>query len=773
MVGEKSLEAGKAGYGSIPGMHSALPGGLPVTDKAMPPGHSNSVPLFPFLARCDKEAQQATARHENCLDFAKKYEDPPRVPEVSLGDTVMSWCMVFAMEEDFTEPEENEGAESDEADDVEPIVLVPRECVDLCQRLWTSDVEVHCAPSADGDEIFVTFGLTYEMLVDEAGVTKIHMRLKDAMGQTPFETEMMHHYAPNQFEEDATRLTVFTSAIRQRLTWNRMVRLAGVDLEDSMHYVAREDSMHILMHHLEHNHHIRAKLVKEVLSAHGAFRAKSSETLGDKVEQIAGQVIAEPFFTCEPTHVMTPKERAIKFAQDESMKKHGQEPVTFEGIQEVAKILNEWTSKEPGKSEQYVGTIMSFYPLHCELELEYLRDHWGTFSLICPQYIAGKISEGKGTICYTQADYDVKHWSMTWIPLDSIRDYFGDHVGLYFAWLQLYTRSMIAPAIFGVVTFFAPLAAGNSPGTKPDENPLTSAYSIYLCVWTAMFLSFWKRRENELKFLWGSEHYEDEEEVRRQFVGVMEINEVTKKVTVKHKSATARAGRLTCSYTTSMVLIVCVIIGAFSATCLRFYKSPQLCHDLGMAPGEPGYVMAQTNIDVMACARCEKPVLAASDLHDEALIPSYDTHNYTMVGIARAQYGPGPCLEICVPEEILEGGIVLPASPGCFINPNGTNVWNDGHPPGSTMWQKDKYKLSSAAANTILIVVFGNVYEMIALKMNNWENHRTKTEYEDNLILKNFVFQFVNNYFVLFYIACKYQAIILGSVTRRNVLGRF
>ena len=34
-----------------------------------------------------------------------------------------------------------------------------------------------------------------------------------------------------------------------------------------------------------------------------------------------------------------------------------------------------------------------------------------------------------------------------------------------------------------------------------------------------------------------------------------------------------------------------------------------------------------------------------------------------------------------------------------------------------------------------------------------WENHRTESEFENSRVTKNFLFQFINNYFVLFYIA--------------------
>eukprot|EP00657_Telonema_sp_P-1_P009422 TRINITY_DN3609_c0_g1_i2.p1 TRINITY_DN3609_c0_g1~~TRINITY_DN3609_c0_g1_i2.p1 ORF type:complete len:762 (-),score=247.85 TRINITY_DN3609_c0_g1_i2:108-2393(-) len=48
--------------------------------------------------------------------------------------------------------------------------------------------------------------------------------------------------------------------------------------------------------------------------------------------------------------------------------------------------------------------------------------------------------------------------------------------------------------------------------------------------------------------------------------------------------------------------------------------------------------------------------------------------------------------------------------------------------------------------NGIMIAVFNAVYTGIAIKLNDWENHKTDTEYDDSLIIKNFSFQFINNY---------------------------
>ena len=44
-------------------------------------------------------------------------------------------------------------------------------------------------------------------------------------------------------------------------------------------------------------------------------------------------------------------------------------------------------------------------------------------------------------------------------------------------------------------------------------------------------------------------------------------------------------------------------------------------------------------------------------------------------------------------------------------------------------------------ANLLIIVIYGNIFELVAIKLNNFENYRTDADYSDGIILKNFVFQ--------------------------------
>jgi len=55
--------------------------------------------------------------------------------------------------------------------------------------------------------------------------------------------------------------------------------------------------------------------------------------------------------------------------------------------------------------------------------------------------------------------------------------------------------------------------------------------------------------------------------------------------------------------------------------------------------------------------------------------------------------------------------------------------------------------------NAVVIMILNKVYRTLAVKMNEWENHRTISEFHDNLLFKIFLFQFVNSYTSLYYIA--------------------
>lgn len=55
--------------------------------------------------------------------------------------------------------------------------------------------------------------------------------------------------------------------------------------------------------------------------------------------------------------------------------------------------------------------------------------------------------------------------------------------------------------------------------------------------------------------------------------------------------------------------------------------------------------------------------------------------------------------------------------------------------------------------STVWITIMNTVYRKIAVAFNDMSNFRTETEYNDALIIKTVIFQFINSYITLFYIA--------------------
>lgn len=96
--------------------------------------------------------------------------------------------------------------------------------------------------------------------------------------------------------------------------------------------------------------------------------------------------------------------------------------------------------------------------------------------------------------------------------LCQIKDYFGEQIALYFAFIGLYTKSLFYPVVFGLITYIGQMRSGI------ENNPLTFYFSIFLAFWSLAFTTQWTRRQNELAFLWGTETHSTFEKARPEFV---------------------------------------------------------------------------------------------------------------------------------------------------------------------------------------------------------------------------------------------------------------
>ena len=222
-------------------------------------------------------------------------------------------------------------------------------------------------------------------------------------------------------------------------------------------------------------------------------------------------------------------------------------------------------------------------PTHTETEKAYLDQEWGNFGVIFRPVIIGYNPESQpklliqgppqqfeqntfGSYLNTPHEF-APPWSWSYQPLEEIRDYFGDEVGMYFSWLGTYTKALNMSALFGITVQI--LQTMNS-GRSVDKNPATLAYSVYVGLWSISFISAWGRRENELRFLWGTEGLSDIEEVRLAFIGEVIYNADTGKVTKQAFSQNKQLLKKLFSMLIVLLMMSFTILCATGAMLLRY-----------------------------------------------------------------------------------------------------------------------------------------------------------------------------------------------------------
>ncbi|CAH1799995.1 unnamed protein product, partial [Owenia fusiformis] len=279
-------------------------------------------------------------------------------------------------------------------------------------------------------------------------------------------------------------------------------------------------------------------------------------------------------------------------------------------------------------------------------------------------------------------------------PLDLIRNYFGEKVGIYFAWLGFYTGMLIPASLVGLAVFIYGIAtlwenipsedicdksgAGNitmcplcdkrcyywklstsclySRATYLFDNPSTVFFAAFMALWATVFLEFWKRKQAEIEYDWDVADYEFEEHVRPEFeakVTRTKVNPVTK--------------------------IEEPYLPFYSKGCRRFTSLLVICF--------------------MICL-----VLAA--------LLGVIVYRIVIVAVFYAQ-------------------------PYRYIQENA----------------KLATTATAACINLIIIMLLNKIYYQVALALTNLERPRTDTEFENSFTIKMFCFQFVNFYATIFYIA--------------------
>uniref|UniRef100_A0A4W6G0Y1 Anoctamin n=1 Tax=Lates calcarifer TaxID=8187 RepID=A0A4W6G0Y1_LATCA len=289
--------------------------------------------------------------------------------------------------------------------------------------------------------------------------------------------------------------------------------------------------------------------------------------------------------------------------------------------------------------------------------------------------------------------YECWAWWGVWYkyqPLDLIRRYFGEKIGLYFAWLGWYTGMLFPAALVGLLVFLygvftldhCQVSKEICQATDIIMCPICDQYCPYLrlsdsCIYakvlspqrgdkmfsmavkalSTVFLEFWKRRRAVLAYDWDLIDWEEEEdEIRPQFEAKYSKKERMNPISGKpepYQAFTDKYSRLIVSASGIFFMILVVIAAVFGIVIYRVITVSTFAAF--------GWALIRNNSQV-------------------------------------ATTGTAVCINFC-------------------------------------------------------IIMLLNLYEKVALLLTNLEQPRTESEWENSFTFKMFLFQFVNLNSSTFYIA--------------------
>ncbi|KAL7831102.1 hypothetical protein SRHO_G00306040 [Serrasalmus rhombeus] len=335
----------------------------------------------------------------------------------------------------------------------------------------------------------------------------------------------------------------------------------------------------------------------------------------------------------------------------------------------------------------------------------------GTYTSAYPLHDCRYWKKSKETQCESERYHLYKHWARFLCfykeqPLNLIRKYYGEKIGIYFAWLGFYTEMLFFAAVMGVICFVYGLLSYDDNITSKEicnpniggkivmcplcdkkctywklnstclsswqahlfDNEGTVFFAIFMGIWVTLFLEFWKRRQARLEYEWDLVDFEEEQQqlqIRPEF---------------ELKCTTKRRNRITQELEPYL---------PFTSKCARFCVS--------------GAIVLFWTCLIVACVMGVIAYRLSVYAAFASLMKDSPTNKIQLVG--------------------------------SLINPQlATSV-------------------TASCINFVIILILNFLYEYVAIWITDMEIPKTHLEYENKLTTKMFMFQFVNYYSSCFYVA--------------------
>uniref|UniRef100_A0A3P8U9D4 Anoctamin n=1 Tax=Amphiprion percula TaxID=161767 RepID=A0A3P8U9D4_AMPPE len=165
-------------------------------------------------------------------------------------------------------------------------------------------------------------------------------------------------------------------------------------------------------------------------------------------------------------------------------------------------------------------------------------------------------------------------------PLDHIREYFGEKIALYFAWIGFYTAWLLPASLVGTVIFL--IGFGLMQRVCQESLPLLHRSiinmslinnTVFMSLWAVTFLEYWKRTCSSLSHRWDCSDFQDiEERPRPEFTATAPMT-VRNPVTGAEEPYFPEQKRLNRTLTGCMVIIIMVAVVLMFLIAVILYRT--------------------------------------------------------------------------------------------------------------------------------------------------------------------------------------------------------
>ncbi|XP_068607157.1 anoctamin-7 [Brachionichthys hirsutus] len=277
-------------------------------------------------------------------------------------------------------------------------------------------------------------------------------------------------------------------------------------------------------------------------------------------------------------------------------------------------------------------------------------------------------------------------------PLDHIRGYFGEKVALYFAWLGFYTAWLLPAAVVGTLVFVSGVMSMDT--NKPAKDICSSGSGYQMCP----------------------------------------LCNTCKAWNMSEICTMAKMGYL---FDHPGTVFFSVFMSFWAVTFLEYWKRKMatLSHHWDCMDFHEEEERPRPEFAAMAPTMEQNPVTGVKEPYFPEKTRLSRMFTGSMVII----------MMLCVVMIFLVTVVMCRGIISVMMFHTGSPVLRT---EAGTI-----ANISSCVVNLGLILLMGRVYTALAEQLTKWEMHRTQTQYDNALIFKVFIFQFVNFYSSPFYVA--------------------